>query len=441
MVNYVRAYYYLRGLMKRVFWPKQKIRQYQNERLRETLEYAYENVPFYYRKFKEAEVKPSDVKTVEDLKRLPITRKDEIRTNPSEMVSKEYEVSKLKMLRTSGSTGHPLYFYISGWEDEYRKARHLRANIACGQRLRDRYVTITHPLYFSQSTRLQRFLGFYAPIPVSVFDDVDKQISTIERLKPDILDGYASSLLLLAKRIDEKGVETIKPRFLISGADLIDAYSRKYVEEVFGVPFYDQYGCAELERLAWQCEERGEYHIDADSIIMEFVDEDGDEVARGETGEIVCTSLFNRAMPIVRYAVGDLGRASEENECPCGRTFPLMKILEGRKDSVVVLPDGRAMSSFAFIAAMYQLSFYKDIDQFRVVQKREDLFRFLIKMKSNNVDSSSAEKELIGFFNKVLNVADNEVEFEVDFVDNIPLDESGKFRIVVSELDSARLKS
>jgi len=434
LVNYARAYYYLRSLRKRVFWPKERLRQYQNEKLKEILEYAYENVPFYRRKFEKAGVKPSDVKTVEDLKKLPITRKDEIRRNLGQMVSERYDVSRLKMLRTSGSTGEPLFFYISGAEDEYRKARHLRANIVCGQRLRDRYVTITHPVYFGQTTRLQRFLGFYAPIPVSVFDDVDKQISFIEGLKADVLDGYASSLLLLAKRVDQKGVETINPRFLISGADLIDAYSRKYVEGVFNAPFYDQYGCAELERLAWQCEERNGYHIDADSIVMEFVDEDGEEVAPGETGEIVCTSLFNYAMPFIRYAVGDIGKASEENACPCGRTFPLMKIVEGRKDAIVVLPDGRVISSFAFMAAMYQLSFYKDIEQFRIIQKKDNLFNFLIKMNNNSSKKKIAEKELTTLFSKVLHLTAEEARFEVEFVKEIPLDKSGKFQIFVSEL-------
>jgi len=441
LVNYLRAYYYLHSLRKRVYWPQERLRKYQNKKLREILGYAYENVPFYHSKFSGAGVKPSDIKTVEDLKKLPITRKDEVRRNLNQAVSRKFKFSKLKMHRTSGSTGQPLYFYISEAEDEYRKARHLRANIVCGQRLRDRYVTITHPLYFSQTTRLQRFLGFYAPIPVSVFDDVDEQISIIERLKPDVLDGYASSILLLAKRIDEKGIETIKPRFLISGADLIETHFRKYVEEAFDAPFYDQYGCAELERLAWQCEERAGYHIDADSIIMEFVDKDGEEVALGETGEIVCTSLFNYAMPFIRYAVGDIGRASEENTCPCGRTFPLMKIMEGRKDAVIVLPDGRAMSSFAFIAAMYQLSFYKDIDQFRIIQKKENLFQFLIKMKKNSLNGKSVEKELVALFRKVLDIAGDEVKFEVDCVDDIPLDESGKFRIVVSKYTSDRARA
>jgi len=395
--------------------------------------YAYENVPLYRRKLSQAGLRPSDIKAVEDLKKLPMTTKDEIRRNLNEVLSKEYEVSRLQAHRTSGSTGEPLYFYISDVEDEYRKARHLRANAVCGQKLRDRYVTITHPLYFSQTTRLQRLMRFYAPIPVSVFDDVDRQISTIERLKPDIIDGYASSLLLLAKRVEEKGVKTVRPRFLISGADLIDKNSRKYVEKVFNVPFYDQYACAELERLAWQCEERAGYHIDADSLIMEFVDANGEESSHGETGEMVCTSLFNHAMPFIRYRVGDVGQVSEEDTCPCGRTFPLIKIMEGRKDALIILPDGRAMSSFAFIAAMYQLSFYSEIEQFRVIQKKDNLFNFLIRLKKDRVDQKSAERELIELFRRVLNVNGDELTFEVDFVDSIPLDESGKFRIVISQ--------
>lgn len=408
------------------------MRQYQNERLKEIVGYAYENVPFCHRKFGEAGIRPSDIRTVEDLKKLPLTSKDEIRNNSDSVLSKKYDVSELQIHRTSGSTGQPLHFYVSAVEDEYRKARHLRANAVCGQKLRDRYVTITHPLYFSQTTRLQRLLGLYAPMPVSVFDDVERQVLTIEKLKPDIIDGYASSLLLLAKRVEEKGVKTFRPRFLISGADLIDKHSRRYVERVFNVPFYDQYACAELERIAWQCEERAEYHIDADSIILECVDADGEKVAPGETGEIVCTSLFNHAMPFIRYRVGDVGQVSEEDNCPCGRTFPLIKIMEGRKDAVILLPDGRAMSSFAIIAAMYQLRFYSEIEQFRVVQKKDSLFSFLIKLKEDRVNQESAERELVELFRRILDVKGDELSFEVNFVDSIPLDESGKFRIVIS---------
>jgi len=271
---------------------------------------------------------------------------------------------------------------------------------------------------------------------VSVFEDVKTQLSLIERFKPDVLDGFASSLLLLAKEVKSRGLNTIKPRFLISGADLIDLGSRKFVEEVFNAPFFDQYGAAEFERLAWQCEEKCGYHIDVDSVIMEFVDEKGFDVASGETGEIVCTSLFNRAMPFIRYALGDVGKASEESVCSCGRSFPLMKVIEGRKNEMIVLPYGRAVSSLAFIVAMYQLSFYSSIDKFRVVQKSVDHFRFFIKMKENvNLDHEAVENEIREHFSKVFNLSsDCKVNFEVEFVEDFALDKSGKFRIVTSEI-------
>jgi phenylacetate-CoA ligase len=440
MVNYVRAYWYLHCLKKHVFWTSDRLRKYQNKMLKRIVKYAYDNVPFFHEKFDELKIKPDDVRTVEDLEKLPIIRKDDIRGNLDKLISREYDVSSLKMLKTSGSTGEPLCFYISGAEDEFRKAKHLRANIALGQRLRDRWVTITAPVHFNETTRLQRILGIYAPLSVSVFDDVATQFSCVEKLKPDVLDGYASSLLLLAKETGRRGSHTIAPRFMISGAEVIDVSSRRFIEDMFGAPLFDQYATAEFERLAWQCEEKGEYHIDADSVILEFVDENGEGVGSGESGEIICTSLFNYAMPFIRYALGDLGRSSQEKDCSCGRTFPLMKVVEGRANDVIVLPDGRVMSAVTFLAGIYQLSFYKDIYKFRIIQKEVDRFKFLVKLRDCCcLDRGVAEKELREFFSRLFNV-DGEVDFELEFVDDIPLDKSGKFRVIISEVADRSLR-
>ena len=352
---------------------------------------------------------------------MPVISKDEVRRNYVEMVSKQFDISKLKKGRTSGSTGEPLHFFLSKAEDEYRKAKHLRANMSCGQKARDKWVVITSPIYAQQATKLQKTVGLFTPLSVSVYEDVNKQIKTISKLNPDVVDGYASSILLLAKEVSRKGVDSIKPRHLVSGADLIDQPSRKLVEDVFNASFYDQYGCAELERLASQCSEKGGYHIDCDSVVMQFLDKNGEEVSPGEIGEVVCTSLFNHAMPFIRYAVGDV------------RTLPLMGVIEGRKDALITLPDGRSLSSFAFIAAAYQLSFYDKIEKFRVIQKKNDRFVFLIKARDRRIEAF-AEKEVAEHFSQVLNVGPKEVTFEVNFVEEIPLDKSGKFQIVISEV-------
>lgn len=434
MVNYLRAYYFLRSAVRRAYWPRKKLMEFQNKRLREIIRYAYDNVPFYHEKFRQAGLRPDDVKNVEDLSKVPVIRREEVKRNLDNMVSREYNVKKLKMLRTSGSTGEPLYFYISRREDELRKAKHLRANIACGQKPRDRWVIITSPIHFNRAGRLQKFLGIYTPMSVSVFNDVSRQISIIERLKPDVLDGYASSLLLLAREVEKRGITTIKPKIMISGADLIDEPSREYVEKVFGAPFYDQYGAAEFERLAWQCEEKNQYHIDADSVVMQFVDESGEEVASGEMGEIVCTSLINKAMPFIRYALGDLGVPSSETSCPCGRNLPLMKLIEGRKDSFVTFPNGQVFSPRIFSLSMRELWFFNLIDRYRIVQKKKDLIVFYLKIGKEHVDTNVLKTELLNLFERVLDIEHNKITLKVEFVDELPLARSGKLAIVVSEV-------
>lgn len=435
MTNYFRALYYLNSMIKRAYWKQDRLTEYQNKRLRKIIKYAYDYVPYYHKKFRKLGIKPLDIKTKKDLNRLPIIRKDEIRENLKEMISKEFNVNDLKMLSTSGSTGKPLLLYITGAESEFRKAKHLRANISCGQKLQDRWVVITAPHHFGEATKLQRMLGFYAPTPVSVFNDVATQISTLERIKPDILDGYSSSLLILAKELEKREIETIRPRFIIGGAELIDDYSRHFVEKVLSAPFYDQYSSVELERMAWQCPVRQEYHMDVDAIIIQFVDKNGDEVSEGERGEIICTSLFNYAMPFVRYAIGDVGIPSN-GLCTCGRTLPLMKVVEGRRDSLLLLPDGRILTPRTFTIAMRMFKFYRYIDQFHVRQKKRDLFEFNIKMKDNSPEENIIEVELVAHLKKMFKLDMNDVRLEIKFVEDIPLDKSGKLMAVVSELKS-----
>jgi phenylacetate-CoA ligase len=294
------------------------------------------------------------------------------------------------------------------------------------------WAVITAPHHFSEATRLQRVLAFYAPRPVSVFQSVDSQISILQKWRPDILDGYSSSLAILAKGVREKGVKSIKPRFVIGGAELIDNVSRRLVEESFSAPFYDQYSSVELERMSWQCRAKQGYHIDADAMILQFLDKSGEEVSMGERGEIVCTSLFNMAMPLIRYAIGDVGIQSDES-CVCGRTLPLMKVVEGRKDSLLLFPDGRVITPRTFTIAMNEFRFYRYIDQFRLIQKRLDLLEVEIKITDDCSHASLVRDELLSYLRATLNT-DASLTWRVNIVKDIPLDRTGKLMAVVSQL-------
>jgi phenylacetate-CoA ligase len=436
MHDYFRIAYHLGNLIRHTRWSKGKLSEYRNSKIRKIVRYAYENVPFYHEKFRRSGLKPTAVRGVDDLKKLPVVRRRELQENPSKVISDEFDINSLKKISTTGSTGCPMSAYITNGEDAFRKAKLLRANTVCGQRPRDKWVIITAPQHQAHKYRLQEFLGIYNPIPISVFDTADAQISAIEKIKPDVLDGYSSSIALLAKEVDKKGVRTISPRIIVGGAELIDNSERQLVEEVFKAPFYDEYACVELERLAWQCREKKGYHIDADSVVMEFLDETGEEVAPGESGEIVCTSLFNYAMPFVRYAVGDVGRASREDGCPCGIEFPQMKVVEGRKDSVVLFPGGKVLSPLAIGDCMTIFAYIDHIRQYRMIQKRVDYVEFLVERRDSDVREDVIEAELLAHLRRTLNIPESDVAIEIEFVDEIPVDATGKLRKVISELKS-----
>lgn len=440
MRNYLWGLICLGALLRRAYWDRKRISEYQNKKLRGIVKYAYNNVPFYHRKLKALGLVPDDIKTTSDLNKLPILRKSEIRANLNQMISREFAPDTLQMLSTSGSTGQPLFFYLNGREDAFRKAKHLRANISLGQKARDSWVTITSPHHFGNSTRLQRILRLYTPTFVSIFDDTAKQASRIEKMQPALLDGYSSSLLLLANELKRTETYKIKPRFVIGGAELIDDEARRQIEKTFNAPFYDQYACVELERIAWQCKEKAGYHIDTDTILVQFVDDNGEEASKGEKGEIICTSLFNYSMPLIRYAVGDLGIASEE-QCRCGRTLPLMKAVEGRKDSLLYLPDGRILTPRAMTIAISMFEMYDLIDKFRVVQKKKDYLELLIKTRKEDVDKDVFARRLNVHMRKMLAFDSSQIGLEVRFVEDIPLDRTGKFTIVVSNLDKQRAYS
>ncbi|MCJ7608494.1 hypothetical protein MUP00_02335, partial [Candidatus Bathyarchaeota archaeon] len=242
MSSYVSVLSDLYRMMRSCYWPRSRLLEHQTMELRKIVRYSYDNVPYYHDNMRVLGLRPDDIRTLKDLNKLPILRKSTIRASVDRLISKEYGQDRLRVRSTSGSTGHPLNVYLTPREDAFRKAKHLRANMSCGHRLRDRWVVVTSPTHLNESTSLQRLLGLYAPLFVSVFDSTEQQLSRIQELQPEVLDGYSSSLYLLAKEAEKRGIEEkIDPRVIFGGAELVSDNSKRYVEKVFQAPFYDQY--------------------------------------------------------------------------------------------------------------------------------------------------------------------------------------------------------
>jgi phenylacetate-CoA ligase len=433
MPNFARIAYNLAMAMRRLHWKEEKLKKYQEKRLRSVVKNAYDSVPFYHELFKKYKIGPNSVKTVKDLEKIPVVKKEDLRSERlRRLLSSKFDYGKLKQLRTSGSTGEPFRFCISKEEDEWRKAIYLRANMSCGQRLRDNWVVVTAPHHFYDTTRIQKKLRILSQTCISIFTKVEEQAELVSKARPDVLDGYSGSLFLLAKEISS-GSETIRPRIVFGTADLTDNVSRRYMEDVFQAPFYDQFGCAEVDRTAWQCPEKGGYHMDVDSVITQFADGNGEEVSDGERGEIVYTSLFNYAQPFIRYSIGDIG-VPLSDDCSCDRRLPLMKIVEGRKDSFLVLPDGRLLSPMTFWTIMRYFEQADDIDRFQVVQKKLTALEIYVKTRNGSASNGRLEKKLVQHIRKCLQADISWTDITVKFVEDIPIDKTGRLRSVICEL-------
>ncbi|MFA5572415.1 MAG: hypothetical protein WDA42_04850, partial [Candidatus Bathyarchaeia archaeon] len=239
---------------------------------------------------------------------------------------------------------------------------------------------------------------------------------------------------MLAREAKKRNVVSIKPHLVFGNAEFIDQQSRRCIEDVFNAPYCDQFGCAEIDRSAWQCLNREGYHMDVDSVITEFLDRAGLSVADDEQGTVTYTSLFNYAMPFIRYSIGDIG-VSTSDTCSCGNNLPLMKIIMGRKDSFLSLPNNKILSPMVFNYAISTFNFYKDIDQYQIRQRKIDAIDINLKMNAYSIPKDQMVFKFKNHLKTLLEIP-QEIDLNIAFLDEIPLSKTGKLQSVWSDISN-----
>ena len=414
-------------MLQTQWMPFPELRELQNRKLRRLVLHAYRQVPFYRRLFDSRGLKPEDIGRVEDLSRLPTISKEQLQVSPVEdIIASGVNRSNLVELRTSGSTGLPLNLSYYRRDDSRLNASWLRPLLAHGVRPWHKKLEISGPHNLPTGKKWYQYLGLWRRRGISIFSSPEKWVKAWRRYRPGVLYGYAGSLKLLAGYVIEKGIDDIRPRFVFGVSDLVDEECRELIRAAFSRPIIDLYGAVEAGCVAWECPCCPGYHINADTVIVEFLRQ-GRPVSSGEPGNIVITNLHSFAMPIIRYELEDVGARSEEDP-RCGRGLPLMKVIEGRSDAVLTLPSGRRLSPMFFFGVMKKI---EGIKQWRIIQT--ELTRIRVEVVPG-VGSSPAMPARIR--KKVEAVLDDTVKINLEIVDKIPRDPSGKVRAVVSKLKS-----
>jgi phenylacetate-CoA ligase len=397
----------------------EELRRFQEERLRAIVRHAYKYVPFYRRRWKEVGVRPEDVKTVEDLRKLPVITRDDVKKDAESIHATNINLNKCFSRSTSGSTGSPLRVFFDEKSWDYLEAVYARALFIAGYKPWNRLAYYWFPPF--NKTKFYELLGIMKKHWLKYTIPEEEQIKRLEKIKPEVIYCFPSTLYLLARIIDEKNIETIKPKLIISHGEVLTKKYRKYISSVFECDIYDQYGSTEFNRMGWECEEHKGFHIDSDSIIIETMDI---ENGRG-LEKIIVTGLFNRAMPFIRYDIGDM-TSGVKDECSCGRVFPLLKGIEGRKDDFIVLPGNKIVAPRAVVHSIMNI---KGIWKFRVVQEKIDSIEVLIVKNADFSEDTIKEVE-----NRMKSIIKEDVSIEVKIVEDIPRNKHGKLRAVESKV-------
>jgi len=397
----------------------------QVKRLRGILKYAYENVAFYHHRFNMAKVKPGDVKSVEDLRKIPILTKTEVQRNFNSLISKEIEMEQCRKEETSGSTGVPLTIIADKRSSYIVTANRFRHHVENGGKLfRDRYALLSGARRLSNKMTYPgsflRHLGVFRRVKMYTQDPIGDITDRLVNFKPDVIESYASFLLLLMRELEKRG-NVIRPRLVFGNGELLDARSRKLINSAFETEMFDMYGCTEAGCVAWECSEHAGYHTNMDLVVTEFV-KDGEQVTVGEAGEIILTPLWNFAMPLIRYKIGDIGTPSNDS-CPCGRGLPLIKVLEGRFEDFIILPNGRIIPP---IVISHYFENIEGIAEYVVIQ--ETKYNFIIKLVLKERHNDDIFLQLRERLAKEFGEG---VTINIEVVDAIP--RNGKLRRVISK--------
>ncbi|MFN7991480.1 MAG: hypothetical protein U0R44_04960 [Candidatus Micrarchaeia archaeon] len=382
------------------------------ERLEEQVAYAASEVQYY----KDA-IGDLRIRGLEDLPSLPLLTKEMVRDSPDSFISRRHRKEGLRGLSTSGSTGIPLKYYIDEDESGFRSAGLAYAYMEAGQRFFDRIAFVTYdPRKQAESYRSSVFRYSF----LSMFDEEGRTLSSIRRLSPAQLRSYPSVLVQLAKRNLESACR-VSVRNVFSGAETLSQDARKLISDSFGCEVRDFYGAIETGRIAWECG-KGSLHLIPGYMIAEVLDHSGDPLPDGRMGDLVLTQLFQRAMPLIRYKIGD--RAILSKGCACGRKGKIIKKLAGRVSAMLVMPSGKAWNS---LALDIYIRTFPGILLFQAVQ--EGPGALLIRL----VPRGRFDEGLIrAMRERIRSCFPEPMEIEIELVDRLP--PGRKFQVVSTQV-------
>lgn len=413
------------------WWDRERIEAWQFDKLKEIVQYAYDNVPGYYTLYKGVGIKPEDIKYLTDVRLLPFVTKELIRDNLSDFTARDISKWKMNYVTTGGSSGIPFGFYNindniwvenafmhSGWE-------------RTGWKLSDRSVVL-RGTYVGSEDKFWNINTLNKTLELSSYyltsTTYPRYLKIIEKYRANYLQAYPSVATIFADLINEnKDIGKVKFDVILLGSENIYKWQKEKLRASFiGSRIFGWYGHAEKVVLAPWCEKMETYHVWPFYGITEILNDEDMEVNTGEVGEIIGTSFWNHATPFIRYRTMDLARKGPLGCRMCGRQFMILDVIEGRLQEIIVTKNNRYIS---MTAINMHSDVFDNIKQFQFYQDTPGkvIFRILKNNMYKEHDTTYIYKELkkkIG----------EDMDLEIIFVNEIKRTSIGKYRFLEQKL-------
>ena len=417
----------LEFLRQSQWWSLAGQQAYQNEQLRLVIEHAYQTVPYYREIFDARKLSPRDIRTTEDLHKLPVLEKSTIRKRFRDLHSKGWPQKRIRHGHTGGTTGTSLQLISDMDTQPWQWAVWWRHRERFGLKLHDPFIVFAGrdvvPLTSMDPPVWRRNLPMRQTY-MSVHHLTEKNMPPVANYlcsrKVNYYSGYPSAIYLLARYFLDRRIRLPHPpHVVVTGAETLLPHQQAVISRAFETDVADQYGASEQCGNISECE-RHIYHVDMEFGVVEFLPLAGmpDNMRR-----IVCTGFHNFAMPLIRYDIGDIATLSGK-PCSCGRQSPAVEKIDGRIESYIITPDGRQLGRLDFL--------FKDsakIEEAQLVQ--DNINSVTVKIVRSPGYDSTDERSLDNEMHRYLG---DKINIKFEYLSAIPRETNGKFRQIVSHI-------
>jgi phenylacetate-CoA ligase len=413
----------------------QKLKELQFEKLQALLAHAYDHTDHYRRVFDESGFDPGAMNSFDDIRKIPLLTKADIRKDPEGFISRDKK-RNLKRFATSGSTGHPLTFYLSGERISSNKAVYLLLYSCWDLRIGDKEIVLWGGTrgsgMYGSLKRMRNSLLRTRLLPAFSMSGtiMTKYIDIIKRTRPSNIFGYAHSIYLLSRFAENRGydLKSLGIKVIFSTAEMLHDYQRETIERVFNCPVSNCYGGRDSGFVAFECPS-GRMHLNP-YIYTETVN-DGKAAGEGEKGGITVTHLESWGMPFIRYSTGDEGVLGASVACGCGRQFPVMEKILGRNTDHIVGVGGALVHPLALEYIFREMD---GVDYFRILQKKED--KLIVYVVANSRYDRAVEPKVKKAIDDVMG---GPVDVMFEYIAHADIPKENKYRFVVSDITDKKV--